>query len=395
MLWDREIELELAERREKRLERELHLLEGSAEPVTRVDGREMLVFGSNNYLGLATHPLVVEAAVEATRRYGTGSGGSRLTTGNFALYEDLETELARFKGTEAALVFASGYATSVGVIPALVDEGDILLSDALNHASIVDGCRLSRAERRVYPHCDPDFIAFALRERRRYRRALIVTDGVFSMDGDIAPLEPLLNVAEEFDATVLVDDAHAVGVLGDRGSGTAERFGLSGHPSLIQMGTLSKALASVGGYLASSRAVVALCRQRSRSFVYSTALPASALAAARAALRVLQSEPALRTRLRENSETFRAMLRRAGFRVAAGETPILPLHVGAAGDTVDVARACFRRGLYVTAIRPPTVPEGTSRLRLSVMATHETRHLEAAARILTEAFREVRPALIP
>jgi len=394
MLWDKEIEHELSERRAKHLERELHLFEGSAEPVTRINGREMLVFGSNNYLGLSTHPLVVEAALEATRHYGTGSGGSRLTTGNCALYEDLEAELARFKGTDAALVFSSGYATNVGVIPALVEEGDILLSDELNHASIIDGCRLSRAERRVYPHGDPDFIAFALRERRRYRRVLIVTDGVFSMEGDIAPLDALLRVAEEFGAAVLVDDAHAVGVLGDRGSGTAEHFGVTGHPALIQMGTLSKALGSVGGYVASSRSVVEWCRQRSRSFIYSTALPAGALAAARMALRVLQETPSLRAQLRENARAFRSMLRRAGFLVNSGETPILSVRMGAASDAVEVAKACFRRGLYVTAIRPPSVPEGTSRLRLSVMATHQMRHLETAVRILVEAFREVRPAVI-
>lgn len=395
MLWDKELESELAERRSQYLEREFHLLEGPPEPVTRIDGREMLVFGSNNYLGLATHPLVVEAAIEATRRYGTGSGGSRLTTGNFALCEELEAELARFKGTECALVFSSGYATHIGVIPALVDEGDIVLSDELNHASIVDGCRLSRAERRIYPHADPDFIAFALRERRRYRRALVVTDGVFSMDGDIAPLDALVKVAEEFDAAVLVDDAHAVGVLGDRGSGTAERFGLTGHPVLIQMGTLSKALGSVGGYVAASRGVVMWCRQRARSLIYSTALPPAALAAARRALRLLQNTPALRARLRENVETFRTLLRDAGFRIRYGETPIFPLHIGTARDTVEVARACFLRGLYVTPIRPPSVPEGTSRLRLSVMATHERSHLEKAVRLLVEAFREVRPAMLP
>jgi len=388
VLWDDPIRTELAERRAADLERRLRWVESSPEPRVRMDGREMLVLGSNNYLGLATHPHVVAAAEAATRRYGSGSGGSRLTTGNLALYSDLEMDLARIKGTDAAVVFSSGYAANTGTIPALVGEGDLILSDALNHASLIDGCRLSRAEKRVYAHGDPDHIAFSLRDRNAFRRVLIVTDGVFSMDGDIVPLDAVCALAEEFSAGVLLDDAHGLGTVGPAGFGTAERFGLTDHPALLQMGTLSKALGALGGYVASSHAVVELLRQKARSLVFSTGLPPAALAAARESLTILQSSPELVSQLRSNSSYLRSELRRHGFRVPSGETPIVPLLIGPARDAVRLAEACERRGLLASAIRPPTVPEGTSRLRLSVMATHTAEDLAKAVETLVASARE-------
>jgi 8-amino-7-oxononanoate synthase len=335
---------------------------------------------------------VVEAGREALRLYGASVGGSRLTTGNSFLYAELEAELARFKRAERAVVFSSGYATNVGAIPALTADGDLILSDERNHASLIDGCRLSRAEKRIYQHGDPDHAYFHLRDRSRFRRALVVTDGVFSMDGDIAPLPGLCELADECGAAVLVDDAHGFGVLGDGGRGTVDHFGLAGHPAVLQMGTLSKALGALGGYVASSEPVIETLRQRARSFMFSTGLPPSVLAAAWQGLRVLQEEPHLLSSLRANAAYLRAELRRVGFRVPTGETPIIPLVIGGTEEALRFSEACLRRGLFAPAIRPPTVPKGTSRVRLSVMATHTSSDLERAVEILVAAARETRVA---
>jgi 8-amino-7-oxononanoate synthase len=359
-------------------------LEGPAGPRTSINGQEVLLFSSNNYLGLAHHPRVKAAAVEAVKRWGAGSGGSRLTTGNFVLHRQLEERIARFKGTEDAIVFSSGYLANLGVISALVGRGDLVLSDELNHASIIDGCRLSRATVKVFRHRDVTHLRdILLAERNSYRRCLIVTDGVFSMDGDIAPLPHLLQLAEEFQALLMVDDAHATGVLGKRGAGTAEHFGLEGQ-GIIQMGTLSKALGSEGGYVAGSAILVDYLRNRARSFIFSTALSPPVVAAAMAALDVLEEEPYLLDQLRANVCQLYRGLKEMGFEVLPTESAIIPLMVGEAQRALALSAALAEKGIFVPAIRPPTVPEATSRVRITVMATHTPEDLQRAL----DAFRQ-------
>ena len=278
------------------LRRHLRTVMSAPTGTINLDGRDVVLLGSNNYLGLSTHPEVIAAAVEATQTFGTGAGGSRLISGNNELYTTLETNLAKVKGTEAALVFSSGYAANTSIIRVLADEGDLVLSDALNHASIIDGCRLSRATKKVYQHCDMEHLKVLLSESTTFRRRLIVTDGVFSMDGDIAPLPDICDLAAEHDAMVLIDDAHGFGVLGEDGSGTVAHFGLEGG-DLIQMGTLSKAIGALGGYIAGNHTLIELLINRARGFIFTTGLPPATLAAANAALDVMRSSPDLRRRL--------------------------------------------------------------------------------------------------
>lgn len=358
-----------------------------------MDGQTPLQFGSNNYLGLSTHPRVVEASVNAAQQYGAGSTGSRLLSGNHALNAELERELADFKQTEDAVVFSSGYTANIGAVSRLFADGDLILSDALNHASLIDGCRLSKAEKRIYPHRDAEAVEQILRqERGNYRRAAVITDGVFSVDGDLAPLPALVESAERWGAAVYLDDAHGFGVLGKRGRGTAEHFNLSKHPSLIKMGTLSKALGSMGGYVCASAAVCGVLRQGARSFAFTHGLPPSALAAALESLRIMRGSPDLPARARSRARRLRACLKGAGFQLteAPADSPVAAVLIGEAERAARLAERCFEKGLYAPAIRPPTVPPGSSRLRMSVMATHTDAQIDEAAAILTEAAKEER-----
>ncbi len=342
-----------------------------------LDGREVVLLGSNNYLGLSTHPRVIAAAVEATRIYGTGASGSRLISGNSEHYTTLESNLAKAKGTEAALVFSSGYAANTSIIPVLVGDGDLVLSDALNHASIIDGCRLSRATKKVYRHCDVEHLRALLSESAACRRRLIVTDGVFSMDGDIAPLPDIWEAAAQYDAMVLIDDAHGFGVLGQDGSGTVAHFGLEGK-GIIQMGTLSKAVGALGGYIAGSHALIELLINRARGFMFTTGLPPATLAAATAALEVMRASPELRHRLLFHACRLKTALVALGYTLLPSETQILPVVLGSPERATSVARALLVEGVFGPAIRPPAVPPGTSRLRLTVMATHTEAEIQQA-----------------
>ena len=342
-----------------------------------LDGREVILLGSNNYLGLSTHPEVVKASAEAVRRYGTGASGSRLITGNCQLYSDLEVKIAEAKSTEAALVFSSGYLANIGTIPALAGEGDLILSDALNHASLIDGCRLSKATTHVYRHCDLAHLGLLLAQSGKFRRRLIVTDGVFSMDGDIVPLPETCNLAETYDAMVMVDDAHSFGVLGRSGGGTVEHFGLEGR-EIIQMGTLSKAIGGLGGYVAGSQVLIEFLVNRARGFIFTTGLPPATLAGAATAIDMMQATPELRQRLSSNARQLKNALLEEGFPLLPSETQILPLILGSAEVVSQFADALLAHGVYAPAIRPPTVPEGTSRLRLSVMASHTAEDLQSA-----------------
>ncbi len=350
-------------------------------------GEALLVLAANNYLGLTHHPAVLEAARDAVA-FGTGSGGARLTTGGNHLANALEAELADFKGTEAACLFNTGYMANVGVISALAEAGDVIFSDALNHASLIDGCRLSKAETVVYPHADATALARLLASTPVAGQRFIITDGVFSMDGDLAPLPDLVALAEQYEACLIVDDAHAVGVLGATGAGTAEYFGLK-NAVPVTLGTLSKALASEGGYVAASRPVIEHVVNTARSFIFSTAFSPTTVAAARAALAVVRAEPQRVAELQRKGALLRKALRAGGLAVDEAPTPIIPVLVGEADAAAQFSKALLAEGVLASAIRPPTVPAGTSRLRLSVSAAHQEEELLRAAECIVNIGRRL------
>lgn len=354
----------------------------------QINGQTCLLLASNNYLGLTHHPELQQAAIEAIQLYGTGSGGSRLTTGTYPLFDELEQALARFKGTEAALVFNTGYMANLGVISALAGPGDVIFSDELNHASIIDGCRLSRAQVVIYRHADMEDLHSLLKDTACSGKRLIITDGVFSMDGDIAPLPAIAGLAEKYDALIIVDDAHATGVIGPGGQGTAAHFGIK-HKIQVQIGTLSKALGAEGGFVAGSRELIDYLRNKSRSFIFSTALAPATIATALAALRKLSAEPEMVNKLSENADYVRTLLVAAHIPVLGGVTPIIPIMIGEAEAAVCLAEELHMQGIIITAIRPPTVPYGTSRLRLTVIAAHERDELCWAVETITAKIRQL------
>ena len=377
----------LEELRESGLRRRLRMVEGAQGPRIQLDGAPVLLLCSNNYLGLADHPRVREAAAEAALRWGAGAGAARLISGNMAPHGQLEERLAFFKGYEAALLFGSGYLANVGVISALAGRGEVVFSDELNHASIVDGCRLARAETFVYRHGDTEHLAWGMKEAGE-RASLIVTDGVFSMDGDVAPLDDLARLAQSHGCRLMVDEAHATGAVGPGGRGSVAAAGLSGEVDVV-VGTLGKALGSYGAYACASAELSEYLLNTARSFIFSTALPPPALAAAMAALALLEAEPERVERLCANAATLRVGLAAEGLPAGGAPSQIVPLEVGDAGPTMELCERLLERGVFAQGIRPPTVPAGSSRLRFSVMATHEGAELRAAARLAGEAAREL------
>ncbi|WCK55275.1 8-amino-7-oxononanoate synthase [Aneurinibacillus sp. Ricciae_BoGa-3] len=367
---------ELNELTKNGLYRKLRRMESAASNRVIVEGHEMLMFASNNYLGLADDHRLIRAACQAIERYGTGSSGSRLTTGNTLLHEQLEGRLAQFKGTEAAIVFNTGYMANIAALTSLVGEGDVILSDALNHASIIDGCRLSRARTVIYRHADMQDLENKLKESTSFRQRLIVTDGVFSMDGDIAPLPDIVSLAEKYQATIMVDDAHATGVLGNNGTGTAEHFGLKDRIA-VQLGTLSKALGAEGGYIAGKQELIDYLLNRARPFIFSTALSPGVIASALEALDIVELEPERRWRLHHVSSYARQELSRLGFHVLDGQTPILAVVIGVADAAVTFSKRLEDNGIFAPAIRPPTVPIGSSRIRITLMASHTDEDIQS------------------
>lgn len=365
------------------LYRRLRRVEGDAGPEVIVDGKQVLNLCSNNYLGLAGHPALRAAAKAAIDRYGCGSGASRLISGNLALCEELEEKIASFKRTEAALVFSSGFQANVGLLAALAGEGDTIFSDELNHASIIDGCRLSRARVVVYRHLDLAQLEDGLR-RAPPGRKLIVTETIFSMDGDEAPLAEIVELAERFGAHLLVDEAHATGVQGPNGAGVVAKLGL-GERVLVQMGTLGKALGSFGAYVAGSLRLRNFLVNRCRSFIFTTALPPPVLASARAAIELVEREPERRLALWHNVRALRDGLKALGFRLGQSQSQIQPVLIGDAGKCMALCERLLARGVFCQGIRPPTVPPGTSRLRVTVMATHTHEQLERALEALRAA----------
>ncbi len=357
------------------LTRFLEPLESPQGPLVRIGGETLVNFASNDYLGLAASPSVRAAAIAALELHGVGSGASRLVVGDTSAHQRLEARLAAFERSEAALLFNSGYAANVGTLQALVGPEDAVFSDALNHASLIDGCRLSRARVVVYPHAEVEALDRALASTPA-RRRLVVTDSVFSMDGDFAPLRELVDVCRAHGAALLVDEAHGTGVLGSRGAGLCEELGLEGVVD-VRMGTLSKALGGMGAYICASRSVVELVLNRARPLVFSTALPAALCAAAEAAVDIVEHDEALRARLWRNIRRFSDGLRSLGF-AAEPRSAIFPVILGEPGEALAASRALRSRGVLVKAIRPPTVPEGTSRLRFCLSAAHTEGHLDLA-----------------
>jgi glycine C-acetyltransferase/8-amino-7-oxononanoate synthase len=375
----------LEELRDRGLYRRLRLVSGPQGPRVLLDGRPVLLLCSNNYLGLADHPKVRGAAAEAAMRWGAGAGASRLISGTMEPHRRLEAELAEFKGYEAALLFGSGYLANTGVIAALAGKGEVVFSDELNHASIVDGCRLSRAETFVYRHGDLDHLAWGLREAGE-RASLIVSDGVFSMDGDVATLPELLELARRHRCRLTIDEAHATGAVGPGGRGSVAAAGLSGEVDVV-VGTLGKALGSYGAYACASAETIDYLVNTARPFIFSTAPPPPSVAAATAALDLVS--PQRVERLRDNASRFRAALAAEGLDAGSSQTQIVPIEVGDAGRTMELCERALERGVFAQGIRPPTVPEGSSRLRFTVMATHRVGELERAAKLVGGAAREL------
>ncbi len=376
----------LASLAERGLQRSTRLVSSAQGPTVTLDGREVTLLCSNNYLGLAEHPAVRAAAAAAAERWGAGAGASRLVSGTMSIHRELERELADFHGTQSCLLFGSGYLANIGVIGALAGRGDVVFSDALNHASIVDGCRLSRADVVVYRHRDIEHLQQCLEQHGggRHERRLIVTDSVFSMDGDIAPLREIGALAARHDARLLVDEAHAIGALGPGGRGVLAREGLEREAGAL-LGTLGKALGSYGAYVCGGQELCDYLVNVARPLIFSTAPPPPALAAAAAALRLLRDDPGLVGELHNAAATLRGALAQEGFAVAAGDMHIIPLLVGDERDAVRLCEAALARGVFAQAIRPPTVPQGTSRLRLTAMASHSPRQMRDAARVLRDA----------
>ncbi len=376
---------EVAALRERHLYRPLRVMSSGQGPIVSVDGRRVISLSSNDYLGLTHHPRLREAALAAVRDFGVGSGAVRTIAGTMAMHEALEAELAVFKGTPAVLTFQSGFTANTGVIPTITGETDLIVSDALNHASIIDGMRLSKAPRQIYPHGDVGALREILREAREtgrpggapYRLILVVTDGVFSMDGDIAPLPGVVEAAEAFGAAVLVDDAHASGVLGRNGRGTVDHFGLHGRVA-IQVGTLSKAVGALGGYVAGSTALREILTQRARPFLFSTSHPPAVVAACREAIRVMEDEPELQERLWVNTHRFKAELKRLGFDTGRSETPITPVMMGDPDVAGRFSDRLIDEGVFAQPVVFPTVAIDQARLRTIVTAAHADEQLDLA-----------------
>lgn len=377
----------LEDRDRRAIRRRLRPLDGGIGPRVTIDGRSVIQLCSNDYLGLAAHPAVARAAADAALEHGAGAGSARLIVGTSTAHAALERDVAALKRTAAAVVLSSGYHANTGVLPILAGAEDVIFSDELNHASLIDGCRLSRAAVRVYRHADAGHLERLLREADGFRRRLVVTETVFGMDGDLAPLADVVESARRHDAWIVVDEAHATGVFGRNGGGLVSQLGLTDAVD-VQIGTLSKALGSLGGYVAGSAALVDWVINAARTFIYTTALPPAAVAAARAAIAVLAAEPERRDRVWSHAAWLRARLTGIGYRLGPSRSPILPVLVGGADEAVRLSEALLARGVLAPAIRPPTVPDGTARLRVAPTATHTAADLAGAIDAFAAAGRE-------
>jgi 8-amino-7-oxononanoate synthase len=377
--------------KEKGLYRSLRVIQGEQGPWVELEDKRVLNLSSNNYLGMASHPRLKEASARATHSHGCGSSASRLICGTLELHEALEKRLAKFVKTEGALVFNSGYAANVGIISSVVGKVDVVFSDEFNHASIVDGCRLSRAEVVIFPHNDMDALEEKISSSFHQdpdRRRLIVVDGVFSVDGDLAPLPELVRLADTYDALLMVDEAHATGTVGPGGRGALAHFGVEGKVHII-MGTLGKALGGFGAFAAGSLELIDYLINTSRSLIFSTALPPSVISSALAALDVLEETPSLVERVQENAGYMRESLKTLGYDVLSSHTPILPVMIGEAALSTEFSELLLKEGILAVALRPPTVPEGTARIRVTVMATHTREDLAFSVGVFEKVGRRL------
>jgi glycine C-acetyltransferase len=368
---------ELQALRDQGLYRRLRVLDGEQKARTSIDGRSVVNLSSNNYLGLTTHPTLRERALEATRRFGVGSGSVRTIAGTMQIHMELERKLAEFKRTEAAVVFQSGFAANAGTVSSILGRDAVIVSDELNHASIIDGARLSRATIKVFPHRDVAAARRIVEDIPRGTRTLIITDGVFSMDGDLGAVPELCDLADAFGCIMMVDDAHASGVFGSHGRGTVDHFGMHGRVD-VQVGTLSKAIGALGGYVAGSRALIEFLYHRARPFLFSTSHPPSVAATCLAAIEVLEQEPELIARLWENSRFFKSGLQASGFDTGRSESPITPVIVGEGAQAMAFSDRLFEKGVFAQGIGFPTVPQGKARVRAIVTATHTREELQFA-----------------
>ncbi|CAM3973178.1 8-amino-7-oxononanoate synthase [Alicyclobacillus pomorum] len=375
--------------KEAGLYRRMRSMGSASAPRVNVDGRSLVMCAANNYLGLVDDDRLREGAIDAIHRYGTGASGARLITGTTDLHLHLEQALAELKQTEAAIVLNTGYMANLAALSTLVGAGDVIFSDELNHASIIDGCRLSKAAVVVYRHNDMDDLRHKLENYATTGQRLIVTDGVFSMDGDVADLPAITDLAQAYDAWVMVDDAHATGVFGEHGGGTADHYGLPADSIHIQVGTLSKALACEGGFIAGSTVLIDYLRNRARPFIFSTALSPPVIGAALRAVEIVSAEPQRRKRLHALAQRLRKGLSEVGLQVIPGEAPIVPIVIGDPERTLEYSRRLEHHGVFATAIRPPTVPPGTSRIRLTLMATHADEDIEQIIDACTKAGKEL------
>ncbi len=388
------LEAEIDELKAKGIFRRLRVVQSQQKSRCIIDGKEVITLSSNNYLGLNTHPRLIEAAANAAREYGAGSGAVRTIAGTMTLHEELEARLADFKRVEAVLTFQSGFTCNTGIIPILAAPEDaVIVSDALNHASIIDGIRLTKAERRIFPHADMDAMRQTLRDIRSApggadRTILLLTDGVFSMDGDIAKLPEIVEAAEEANAIVYVDDAHGSGVLGSNGRGTVDHFGLHGRVQ-VQVGTLSKAIGVLGGYVAGSATLRTVLEHKARPFLFSTSAPPAVAAACIAAVDVLETEPELMDRLWENTRFFKEGLAKLGFDIGQSETPITPVIAGEGALAMKLSDRLFEEGVFAQGIGFPTVPEGRARVRTIVTAGHSREELETCLAAFEKVGREL------
>jgi glycine C-acetyltransferase len=378
------LSVELNGLREQGLYRKLRILEGRQQASTEFDGRSVVNLSSNNYLGLTTHPRLIDAAIQAIRDFGVGSGSVRTIAGTMSLHMELERRLAAFKHTEAVVVFQSGFAANAGTVSSILTKDDVVISDSLNHASIIDGCRLSRAAIKVFPHKDVDAARTILKDLPASQRKLLITDGVFSMDGDLGPLPALCDLAEEFGCIMMVDDAHASGVFGRNGRGTVDHFNMHGRVD-IQVGTLSKAMGALGGYVAGSKDLIEFLYHRGRPFLFSTSHPPSVAATCLAALDVLEQEPEIIERLWDNTKFFKAGLVDLGFDTGISESPITPVFAGEGSRAMKLSDRLFEEGVFAQGIAFPTVAKDRARVRTIVTATHTKDELQFAL----DAFRKV------
>ncbi|MGR3220996.1 MAG: 8-amino-7-oxononanoate synthase [Candidatus Anammoxibacter sp.] len=375
------IEEALTELHNKSLFRTLKTVEGEQGKYLRINGKEYLSFCSNNYLDLANHPDVIKAVVKAMSAFGWGTGASRLVSGNTTLHKELEVKIAQFKGVEDAVVFPTGYMANIGAISSLVGKGDLVISDKLNHASIIDGCRLSRATFRVYPHCDMERLERILAKAKGFRRTMIVTETVFSMDGDLAPLNEIVRLAEKYKAMTMVDEAHATGVFGNNGRGVLEHCGIEGKVDIV-MGTLSKAVGSIGGFVCGDYDLINFLRNKAGSFIYTTALPPAVCAASIAGLKIIKEKPELSESLWRNINYIKNRLAEKNINIGNSQSPIIPIIIGDAGKTYKLAKDLLESRILIPAIRPPTVPKGSSRLRVTIMSSHSVSDLDRLTDIL-------------